>query len=260
MLDGLRRYTIWLLVQKGYSFKKNIRRPGRIVVIRLAAAFVLALVAGATLLSPASRAWQPIAITACRTISQPGSYRLAGNLTAAGDCLVITASLVTIDLAGFSITGPGVASGAGIRSSATSPIAGIAVRNGSIASFFIAVDLSSASASIVEQLRLVGNSNGIEANGIVLNNTVLFSNNSGMNVTGTVKGNYVSVGRAGISVGAGSTLIGNTVTNNLGFGIMVACPSNVTDNTATGNGQKPPSSPNLEFVGNGCSNVNNVAP
>ena len=44
-------------------------------------------------------------ITTCQTISQPGSYELANNLTATGDCLVITADGVTIDLAGFSIVG-----------------------------------------------------------------------------------------------------------------------------------------------------------
>src|ERR1700729_54043 len=43
------------------------------------------------------------------TISQPGSYKLAGNLTI-GDkdtgAIEITANDVTIDLGGFSITGP----------------------------------------------------------------------------------------------------------------------------------------------------------
>jgi hypothetical protein len=41
----------------------------------------------------------------CQTISQPGSYELTDNLTTNGDCLVITADFVTIDLAGFTITG-----------------------------------------------------------------------------------------------------------------------------------------------------------
>jgi hypothetical protein len=44
---------------------------------------------------------EPIPIKACQTISQPGSYELANNLTSSGDCLVIAANFVTIDLAGF---------------------------------------------------------------------------------------------------------------------------------------------------------------
>jgi hypothetical protein len=62
----------------------------------------------------------------------------------------------------------------------------------------------------------------------------------------------------GISVGQGSTVIGNTATNNLdlGPGISVDCPSNVTDNTAVNNGPNG----NLVLNGNGCNNTNNVAP
>ena len=49
---------------------------------------------------------QPTTITACQTISQPGAYVLAANLSnAEGSCLVITASFVTIDLQGFTISG-----------------------------------------------------------------------------------------------------------------------------------------------------------
>jgi hypothetical protein len=38
------------------------------------------------------------------------------------------------------------------------------------------------------------------------------------------------------------------------FGILVECPSNVTNNTAVGNGT------NLQLNGQGCNNTNNVAP
>ena len=50
-------------------------------------------------------------ITACQTIGQPGKYSLGGNLTAAGDCLVIAADFVSIDLAGFTIAGNGTGAG-----------------------------------------------------------------------------------------------------------------------------------------------------
>jgi hypothetical protein len=65
----------------------------------------------------------PTEIEKCQTISKPGSYKLINNLKAGNnaDCLVITASFVTIDLAGFTITGRGSPTGEGIRTTALSP-------------------------------------------------------------------------------------------------------------------------------------------
>jgi hypothetical protein len=103
----------------------------------------------------------PFEIEKCQTISQPGSYRLISNLTAlaGADCLVITASFVTIDLAGFTISGT-FGNPSSLTAIVASPppqttLAGIAVRNGSISAdniVFVSggVDLSSAGGSIVE--------------------------------------------------------------------------------------------------------------
>jgi hypothetical protein len=120
----------------------------------------------------------PIPIKECQTISQPGSYVLEHNLTSTGgDCLVITADFVTIDLAGFTITGGG-------RAAIAAPQGGngIAVRNGSINHFGSGVDLSSARGSLVEGLRVFGGTSnpgsGITATGIV--RTTPFSSFSGM--------------------------------------------------------------------------------
>jgi hypothetical protein len=49
-------------------------------------------------------------------------------------------------------------------------------------------------------------------------------------------------------------VIGNTANDN-DLGLGVDCPSNVTDNTATGNVDK-----NLQLNGKGCKTTNNVAP
>jgi hypothetical protein len=107
---------------------------------RLAALFALAL--GATILVAEHDAQAaPTAITACQTISQPGSYQLANNLlnNFGVTCLVITTSFVTIDLAGFSIFAD-PRRGVGIKAAPSSgQLEGIAVRNGSISG----VDLSS---------------------------------------------------------------------------------------------------------------------
>jgi hypothetical protein len=78
--------------------------------------FPIALALGAIMLTPSAIAQAQdgrqegrIQIEKCQTISQPGSYKLVNNLTlgqAGGTCLSITANLATIDLAGFTISGP----------------------------------------------------------------------------------------------------------------------------------------------------------
>jgi hypothetical protein len=138
-----------------------------------AAVFTIALALGAIAIAPGAGAREPIKIKVCQTISEPGPYELANNITAGSsvDCLVITANGVTIDLAGFTISG-------GRRSIVATPssgqLRGIVVRNGSISGFGGAgVDLGSADGSIVEGLRVFnGPALGIAARGIVKGNTV----------------------------------------------------------------------------------------
>ena len=50
-------------------------------------------------------------ISKCTTISKPGSYVLTRNLTASGDCLMVAANFVTLDLGGWVITGNGTGTG-----------------------------------------------------------------------------------------------------------------------------------------------------
>jgi hypothetical protein len=212
---------------------------------------------------------EPTEIEKCQTINQPGSYKLVNNLTfkpTNGTCLPITANFVTIDLAGFSISGP-----RGFPNNTTAIAAGvdtngIAVRNGSISGFGNGVGLGG-DGSVVEGLRVFGgpSSVGIAARGIVKGNTVegfagpsFARGGPGIDATGIVTGNYVSFNETGIDVGQGSTVIGNTVTNNIVRGILVSCPSNVTDNTAVNNFGS--NNVNLVLEGEGCNNTNNVAP
>jgi parallel beta-helix repeat protein len=250
---------------------------------RPAVLFPIVLALGAMTLAPwasaqaqDSRQEGPIEIEKCQAIEKSGSYKLVNNLIfkgpAGGSCLSITADFVTIDLAGFTITGPGFIIGPAAVGS--TPIAaqpssgnlqGIAVRNGSISNFTNGVALG-ADGSIVEGLRVFGGrcpcSVGIDvANGIVRGNIVVgFAGppsvaSVGIIANGILTGNSVSGSRdIGIfAFGQGSTVIGNTATNNFEVGIEVGCPSNVTDNTAVNNGG------NL-LLGDGCNNTNNVAP
>jgi parallel beta-helix repeat protein len=228
-----------------------------------AALFPIVLAVGVTVVASGQGAQAaPTAITACQTIRQPGSYVLATNLDvpdANGNCLAITVASVTLDLAGFSISGNGPRTqGAGILAigSGATPFGGIVVRNGSISNFAVGVDLSFAEGSIVEGLRVLNNGLfGIDAHGIVRGNIAL-DNVTGIIASGTVTGNYATGNNQSgiaITVPSGSSVIGNTATGNQ-IGIAVNCPANLTDNTATNN------IANLVLNGDGCHNEDNVAP
>ena len=211
---------------------------------RSAAFFPIALALGAIIFVPRGAAQAqdgreegPIEIEKCRTIDKPGSYKLVNNLSltgpVSGTCLSISASFVTIDLAGFAITtnletsGPNFATGIGAQPSSAN-LHGIAVRNGSISGFGFGVALSSADGSVVEGLRVFGalypTVTGIDVNGIVRGNTVVdFSGEPGIealgiSASGIVTGNSVVSGAraAGMAIGPGSTVIGNTATSPRG--------------------------------------------
>ena len=214
-------------------------------------------------------------IKQCQGIDQPGSYKLVCNLRATGDCLVITTEGVTIDLAGFAMTGDGTGTAIkGVQARAgTIPQLRTVVRNGDISNFAEATNLS----GIVEGLRITSNHNGILVGvGIVRGNTVQFNASVGIELAdGIVTDNVVVGNQTGISVqeaavitgnsvqgneigvdvtGIGSTLIGNIVDGNSKIGLRVSCPSNVTNNTAVGNGT------NLVLSNATCRNEGNVTP
>jgi hypothetical protein len=242
-----------------------------------AALFPIALALGGIVLVPwpSARAQDaqegPIQIDKCQTISEPGSYKLVSNLTAASGagCLDIIANFVTIDLAGFLISGTHGSGGTASSLTAISAApnmsnccANTTVRNGSIdTSGFQLGGVTVGNGSIVEGLHVAGGAAqtfGAIAtpDGIVRGNTVIGASGIGIQATGTVTGNNVSDGRSrGMDIGAGSTVIGNTVLRNFAEGLVVACPSNVTDNTAVGNRLS-----NLQLNGTGCNDTNNVAP
>src|SRR5262249_44491023 len=153
------------------------------------------------------------------------SYRLSGNLTvpANTDGIVIAADLVTIDLNGFSIIGGG--SGFGI-SDANVGRTGIAIRNGTVASFNTGIALSFAPVAVrdaesteIQQIRAVRNViDGINVAGhaIISGSTALLN------------------GGTGISTSQGATIIGNVSSEN-DFGIFADRNSTVSGNTTTGN-------------------------
>jgi hypothetical protein len=154
----------------------------------------------------------PIEIERCQTIDSPSSYKLVKNLTAPtnADCLLISASFVTIDLSGFVITGRGSAPGYGIKSTPQSVgqgPQGIAARSGSISNVGGGVNLAFSNGSIVEGMRVscaplptvtVGiNVGKAGSTGIAMGNTVT-SCTDGIVAAGIATGNNViGIGSAG---------------------------------------------------------------
>ena len=100
-------------------------------------------------------------ISTCTTISSSGSYVLGDNLYASGDCIVVDAPFVSIDMAGFAILGDG--EGAGIRADHGAERGGLEVRGGTIADFYAGIGIDARvvyGGVIVENMRLVSNRYG----------------------------------------------------------------------------------------------------
>lgn len=108
---------------------------------------------------------KPVAITNCAptfVISEPGSYRVTRNLTAASgrDCIDISASNVVLDLGGFTLSGSG-RGGVGVNVVSTEkPVSDVEVRNGALSGFPIGVDVSPAIHVRVLYLRISGSTPG----------------------------------------------------------------------------------------------------
>jgi len=239
----------------------------------------------------------PSKITKCQTITQSGSYAVENNLTATGDCLVIAADFVTLDLGGFVLTGGGTGQGVTDLGSAHK---GIVVRNGMVTNFGVGISLVSEGA-VVEGVRAINNSGsgifllsgtltgstatnnalfGILSSGIVAGNTAISNGSdgivagSGAVLTGNVTGH--NGGRGIFVFGASSIVTGNTATSNVGDGIEVGAGITATGNSAAANGGHGlevfcPSNvigntavsntgTNLMLNGIGCNDSNNVAP
>jgi hypothetical protein len=206
----------------------------------------------------------PALITTCGTITTSGSYKLANNLAAAGNCLILDASNVTIDLDGFTISGDGT-TGSGITTFGV--VEGLSVRNGTIRLFDSGINVFGNN-MLIERMTLLRNvSHGLRAvEDILLKDSIVSGNGVGVEVgegavvTGNVMSFNTSDGLRTAVAGAspGGTFVGNTLLRNGGAGLRVECPSAIIGNTANGN-----AGGNVVRVGHGCSPIgpsHNVAP
>ncbi|MFZ3324158.1 MAG: hypothetical protein WA190_17420 [Usitatibacter sp.] len=219
-------------------------------------------------------------ITACTTITQPGSYLLLNNLSSGGNCIVVSASYVTLDLNGFMVNGNGKG-GSGISELPGSAIRSITIRNGHITGFAQAISFPQSTGVVIERITAIGNTgNAITAgdmatvrdsathmnggNGIQLGLFSLVrgnasSENGGLGIFVSTGGQIVDNdvahnGGTGINAGEGANVVHNVSRNNGLSGIFVECPSAVVGNAATNNlGQ------NLELLGGACEADHNSA-
>ena len=114
-------------------------------------------------------------------ITQPGSYKLSGNLVvpAGKDGIDITTSSVVLDLNGFSISTSG--NGCGISGFCTFRPLGISftgfdtIRNGTVSGFFVGV--AGTGRGIIEEIQALGNLVGISAD-----NSLARRNNASSNI------------------------------------------------------------------------------
>jgi hypothetical protein len=128
----------------------------------------------------------------CTTIAEPGSYVLSRNLDASGDCLVVAVSFVTIDFAGFTISGNGT--GACIKDQNIPSV--IVVRNGMVTNCQSGIDLHNSTDSLVEHMLVVRNGNGVgiavNTKSAVVENIVNVNGGDGIGVSnGVARGNVV---------------------------------------------------------------------
>lgn len=180
-------------------------------------------------------------IKKCQTIDVPGPYVLTQNiesnpnLRVSGDCLVVAADFVTIDLAGYSIIGHG--SGSGITT--VDPFKrGLTIRGGTIRNFSTGIRVDDALQAVVtiENMFLIGNIQyGILTLAGVIRNNVCTGNFDGIVTffSSIITGNHSSNNMGdGISAGNGSTVIGNVTSSNGGSGLTVSNGCTVQNNTA----------------------------
>jgi Periplasmic copper-binding protein (NosD) len=232
---------------------------------------VLAAGLAVTLGAPAPDAWAETAVNTCRTIDQPGKYRLIKNLQvtgAAATCLRILTSDVVVDLDGHAIFGNGGSGTAGIDGGLFD--SNIVVRNGMVKSFGRGIDLSEGKNVRVERMHVhnnlgigifVGHNATVTSNVVTDNSVGILARPQSTSFEGEggiISDNIVSENRSdGMRIETpGALITRNVVRRNQGDGISVECPANLIANSITSN-----RGVELNFVGTvGCIVSQNLAP
>lgn len=173
------------------------------------------------------------------TLTLSGSYRLSGNLTvpdANTSAIVVAADVtgVTVDLNGFTISGPTVCGGfpivcsplgSGIGVSAPNGARAITVRNGTIVGMGTSAVQLLSSLNTVDNISAISNGQvGIFASlATVTNNRALKNGFNGLLVGNSVVMHNLAVQNGGAGIGGNDNLIvNNTLTVNALVGVAAA--------------------------------------
>jgi parallel beta-helix repeat protein len=177
------------------------------------------------------------------TLSRPGRYKLGGNLTvpALMNGIEITASDVTIDLNGFTIS----SATAGQAASGIVALQGagvLRVINGTISGFSGAGITKSPGRAVIEDMRILANTRNLElpADSQVRNSTIANGGDVGVRCYGTcLIENNIITGNAitGVSLEkGGGTVLGNVIVGNTFAGITSSDnPTGYGNNVLIGN-------------------------
>jgi hypothetical protein len=170
------------------------------------------------------------------TISVPGSYFLATNLSSSANGIIISASSVTLDLNGFELAGS-AGSIVGVRVNGSQ--ANICVRNGTVRGWNSdGLNLSNATQVIVSDLRVSGNlGNGlVTGTAAVINTCVSVQNALEGIVTGdaaNIRGCVVYHNNVGIRCGNGCQVRDSVTFSNFNYGIDLGVNGTVVDCTSS---------------------------
>ena len=153
------------------------------------------------------------------TITQPGFYYLAKNLSSTGSGILVTADDVTIDLMGFTLTGPGSTNN-GINISGQK---NVEVRNGTIKSYNTGIYAYTSVSPRIINIRAESNSTGIScrSDGALITGCHAFNNSVGFDLSGS------------------ANIIQNVAYNNTNYGFwlrndpMQLIDKNVSNNIGT---------------------------
>ena len=184
---------------------------------------VTTMLLAALVLSGRADADGVIFIDSCQTLSIPNTvYKVAAHLTSSGNCLIVAADKITIDLQGHSITGDGQTTSNGIIDILNRPNDLIVVKNGTISGFGIGIVLASNRVSVI----------GVTANSNVANGIFIWGDQS-----------LVKSSTASFNGGVGIVMAGDraqvqqsTANNNPGGGMVMTSNCLLTMSTANGNG------------------------
>ena len=224
-------------------------------MLRLCALALFALPAATFAASPL--------IMNCQTISQPGSYVVTRNLSSTGDCIVIASGFVTLDLAGFTISGNGSSVGIHEAPGTQFPgFRGVLIRNGNVTNFGDGIQFFVSDGVTVENVNASSNTN----NGLILLNRAVvrssrFDDNGNNGVTVSDGAMITSStatrnGNVGFAAATGALIVNNIAINNQLSGISQDCPGAAIANTVSENGPTF-TGPNLVQINGSCLSDHN---